>query len=161
MPALGEMIAPRAAFGDALAELGHLHNGVVVFDSDVSTSTHTARFGGTFPDRFYQMGIAEANMVGAAAENNTTQAAVLCRVTQATSRPRCSHFFQVSLYFSLQPLGFLLVNHITFLIHNSRFVFTPLNCNTPSLYVFCYMYRPSYVEYYLMAIFFALLSDDK
>ena len=61
---IGEMIAPRAAFGDALVELGKTNDEVVVFDSDVGESTQAARFGKAYPDRFYQMGIAEANMVG-------------------------------------------------------------------------------------------------
>ncbi len=67
----GEMIAPRVAFGDALVELGNINEKIMVFDSDVSESTQTARFGKVFPDRFYQMGIAEANMVGAAAGMST------------------------------------------------------------------------------------------
>ncbi len=65
------MIAPRAAFGDALVELGSRNNKIVVFDSDVGESTQTSRFGKAFPDRFFQMGIAEANMVGAAAGMST------------------------------------------------------------------------------------------
>jgi len=71
MMKLGEMIAPRAAFGDALVELGKTNDQVVVFDSDVGESTQTARFGKVYPDRFYQMGIAEANMVCAAAGMST------------------------------------------------------------------------------------------
>ena len=68
---IGEMIAPRAAFGDALVELGGVNSEVVVFDSDVSESTQTARFAKAYPQRFYQMGIAEANMVCAAAGMST------------------------------------------------------------------------------------------
>ena len=68
---IGEMIAPRSAFGDALVELGKTNSEVVVFDSDVGESTQTSRFGRAYPDRFYQMGIAEANMVGAAAGMST------------------------------------------------------------------------------------------
>jgi len=67
----GEMIAPRAAFGDALVELGSLNSELVVFDSDVGESTQTSRFGKQYPDRFYQMGIAEQNMVCAAAGMST------------------------------------------------------------------------------------------
>lgn len=65
------MIAPRAAFGDALVELGKANSEIVVFDSDVGESTQTSRFGKIYPERFYQMGIAEANMVGAAAGMST------------------------------------------------------------------------------------------
>ena len=68
---IGDRIAPRAAFGDALVELGGSNPDVVVFDSDVGTSTQTSRFQAAFPDRFYQMGIAEQNMVGAAAGMST------------------------------------------------------------------------------------------
>ena len=68
---IGEMIAPRAAFGDALVELGGKDEDVVVFDSDVCASTQTGLFGAAYPDRFYQMGIAEQNMVGAAAGMST------------------------------------------------------------------------------------------
>jgi transketolase len=68
---IGEMIAPRAAFGDALVELGKINEEIVVFDSDVGESTQSSRFGRAYPDRFFQMGIAEANMVGAAAGMST------------------------------------------------------------------------------------------
>lgn len=69
---LGEMIAPRNAFGDALVELGGISEKTVVFDSDVGRSTQSWRFGEKYPDRFFQMGIAEANMVCAAAGMTTT-----------------------------------------------------------------------------------------
>ena len=69
---IGEKIAPRDAFGDALAELGGLDPSVVVFDTDVCESTKTNMFRKQFPDRFFEMGIAEANMVGAAAGIATT-----------------------------------------------------------------------------------------
>ena len=68
---IGESIAPRVAFGDALVELGGRDPEMVVFDADVATSTQTARFRDAYPDRFYQMGIAEQNMVGAAAGMST------------------------------------------------------------------------------------------
>jgi len=68
---LGEMIAPRVAFGEALVEVGRTNPEVVVFDADVCTSTQTSHFRQAYPDRFYQMGIAEQNMVGAAAGMST------------------------------------------------------------------------------------------
>jgi transketolase len=67
----GEMIAPRTAFGEALVELGGRSQDVVVFDSDVGESTQSSLFGKKYPDRFYQMGIAEQNMVCAAAGMST------------------------------------------------------------------------------------------
>jgi transketolase len=60
-------IATREAFGQALAELGERHPEVVVLDADLSGSTKSAMFGKRFPDRFFQMGVAETNMVGVAA----------------------------------------------------------------------------------------------
>lgn len=68
---MGEMIAPRVAFGEALVELGRTNSDIVVFDSDVATSTQTVLFREVYPDRFYQMGIAEQNMVGVAAGMST------------------------------------------------------------------------------------------
>ena len=68
---LGEMIEPRAAFAEALLELGAANPAVIVFDADVATSTYTARFHEAFPKRFIQCGIAEQNMVGMAAGAST------------------------------------------------------------------------------------------
>jgi transketolase len=59
--------ATRAAFGDALKRLGETHDRIVVLDADLSCSTMTKKFGDAFPDRFFQVGIAEGNMVGIAA----------------------------------------------------------------------------------------------
>lgn len=68
---LGEMIEMRAAFADALLELGGENPSVIVFDADVGTSTYTSRFRDAFPGRFIQAGIAEQNMVGMAAGAST------------------------------------------------------------------------------------------
>ncbi len=57
----------RAAYGEALLKLGEEIKEIVVLDADLSKSTHTYIFAEKFPDRFYNFGIAEANMVGAAA----------------------------------------------------------------------------------------------
>ena len=62
-----ERIATRDAYGEALAELGETHRDIVVLDADLSKSTRTARFADRFPERFFDMGIAEANMIGVAA----------------------------------------------------------------------------------------------
>ena len=62
-----KMIALRDSFGEALVELGRDNSEVVVLDADVSSSTKTALFGKAFPDRFFNFGIAEANMMDAAA----------------------------------------------------------------------------------------------
>ncbi len=59
--------ASRAAFGEALVHVGEKHPEVVVLDADLSVSTKSVGFAKKFPDRFFQMGIAEANMIGTAA----------------------------------------------------------------------------------------------
>jgi transketolase len=62
-----EKIATRHAYGEALAELGGTNSRIVALDADVSTCTMSCMFGEKYPDRFYNVGIAEANMVGLAA----------------------------------------------------------------------------------------------
>jgi len=63
---LKEGAATREAFGDALAELG-TNERVVVIDGDVNNSTFTNHFAERYPDRFFNAGIAESNMIGIAA----------------------------------------------------------------------------------------------
>lgn len=59
--------ASRQAFGEALAELGAQHDDIVVLDADLAKSTKSELFAKKFPARFFEMGIAEQNMVGVAA----------------------------------------------------------------------------------------------
>jgi transketolase len=59
--------ATRAAFGEALVELGAKDPRIVTLDSDLSKSTMTVGFAKKFPDRAFNVGIAEANMIGIAA----------------------------------------------------------------------------------------------
>ncbi len=59
--------ASRAAFGEFLAEAGANNSKIVVLDADLSKSTQTQHFAKKFPKRFFNMGIAEANMIGTAA----------------------------------------------------------------------------------------------
>ena len=59
--------ATRDGYGDALVELGDSDPNVVVLDSGVSDSTRTKKFGQEFPDRFFNMGISEGDMVCTAA----------------------------------------------------------------------------------------------
>ena len=61
------MIATRDAYGETLAALGEENANIVVLDADLSGSTKTGVFAKRFPERFFNMGIAEANMVGTAA----------------------------------------------------------------------------------------------
>lgn len=62
-----EKIATRQAYGEVLQELGEKYPNLVVMDADLSGSTKTAEFRKVFPDRFFNMGIAEQNMYGQAA----------------------------------------------------------------------------------------------
>ncbi len=64
---MGEKIATRAAYGQALVELGAERPDLVVLDADLSGSTMTKDFARAYPDRFFNMGIAEADMMGVAA----------------------------------------------------------------------------------------------
>jgi transketolase len=59
--------ATRQAFGEALVEVGAENENVVALDADLSKSTMTKLFAAKFPDRFFEFGIAESNMIGAAA----------------------------------------------------------------------------------------------
>jgi len=63
---LGEKVATRKAYGDALAALGKAHGDVVALDGEVGNSTYTETFAKALPDRFFQMYIAEQQMIGAA-----------------------------------------------------------------------------------------------
>lgn len=60
-------VAMRDAFGAKLAELGNQVTSLVVLDADVSSSTKSALFAKAFPERFFNCGVAEANMVDVAA----------------------------------------------------------------------------------------------
>ena len=64
---MSQKIATRAAYGEALVQLGRENPKVVVLDADLSKSTKTADFGKIFPERFCDLGIAEQNMIGMAA----------------------------------------------------------------------------------------------
>ncbi|WP_408955720.1 transketolase family protein [Natroniella sp. ANB-PHB2] len=64
---MAEEIPTRNAYGEALVELGQKREDIVVLDADLSGSTRTGYFEEEFPDRFFQMGIAEQNMMGTAA----------------------------------------------------------------------------------------------
>lgn len=61
------MIATREAYGNALVELGKVNKDVVVLDADLANATKTLGFKKAFSDRFFDMGIAEADMIATAA----------------------------------------------------------------------------------------------
>lgn len=62
-----EKQATREAYGQALEELGAVHQDVVVLDADLSKSTKTSMFQSKYPERFFNAGIAEQNLMGLAA----------------------------------------------------------------------------------------------
>ena len=57
----------RKAYGQALLDLGHSNNKVVALEADLGKSTMSNMFGDAFPERYFQMGIAEADMISTAA----------------------------------------------------------------------------------------------
>ncbi len=64
---MGEKLYARDVYGQTLVELGQKDKDVVVLDADLSGSTRTAFFGEKYPERFFNMGVAEQNMVATAA----------------------------------------------------------------------------------------------
>lgn len=68
---IDKKIATRESYGKALVELGKENENVVVFDADLSTATKTNLFAKVFSNRFFDMGIAEQNMMGTAAGMST------------------------------------------------------------------------------------------
>ncbi|MCL4426448.1 MAG: transketolase family protein [Firmicutes bacterium] len=64
---MGKNVATRDAYGEALLEVGAAYPEVVVLDADLSKSTKTAKFAERYPERFFNMGIAEQNLMGTAA----------------------------------------------------------------------------------------------
>ena len=64
---MDKKVATRQSYGEALKELGSENKNIVVLDADLSTATKTEMFAKEFPDRFFDMGIAEQDMIGTAA----------------------------------------------------------------------------------------------
>jgi transketolase len=76
-----EPIATRHGYGDALVELGEAHEDVVALDADLAVSTQSMKFGKRFPERFFNVGTAEANMMSMA-----------CGLAATGKTPYCSTF---------------------------------------------------------------------
>lgn len=70
--------ATRDSFGEAIKKLGAENPKIVVLDADLSVSTKSVTFAKAYPDRFFQMGIAEQNMVGTAAGLSFTGLVPFC-----------------------------------------------------------------------------------
>lgn len=62
-----QKLSTRAAYGETLVELGRERKDVVVLDADLSGSTYTNKFAKAYPERFFNVGVAEQNLVGMAA----------------------------------------------------------------------------------------------
>lgn len=77
----GEPKATRAAYGDALLALGSEHEEIVALDADLAGSTQSLKFGKKFPERFFNVGAAEANMMSMA-----------CGLAATGKVPYCSTF---------------------------------------------------------------------
>ena len=71
-------VATRAAFGQALVDLGKERNDFIVMDADLAAATQTGKFKKEFPERFYDCGIAEQNMISIAAGIAATGKKVVC-----------------------------------------------------------------------------------
>ena len=85
---MSEKKATRVGYGEALVELGAENEKIVVLDADLSCSTMTNGFAKAYPDRFFNCGIAEANMVTLAAGLSTTGLIPFCS-TFAVFASRC------------------------------------------------------------------------
>ena len=75
---MSEKIATREAYGKALVELGAINEKVVVLDADLAGATMTNFFKGAYPERFFDCGIAEANMVNISAGLSTMGLVPFC-----------------------------------------------------------------------------------
>lgn len=64
---LDKKVATRQSYGEALKELGKENENIVVLDADLSTATKTELFAKDFPERFFDLGISEQDMIGTAA----------------------------------------------------------------------------------------------
>ncbi len=93
---MAELIAERDAFGKAMVELGMRNERVVVLDADLASSTKASMFAEAYPERFFQIGIAEQNMMGVAAGFATmgfvpfTNTFACFASKRATDQIRCS-----------------------------------------------------------------------
>ena len=66
-----QLVATRDVYGETLAQLGESYKDIVVLDADLSGSTKTGVFAKKFPERFFNMGVSEADMMGTAAGLST------------------------------------------------------------------------------------------
>jgi len=86
---MSELEQTRDAYGEALVELGHERGDVVVLDTDLYKSTRTLHFAKAFPERFFDLGIAEADMVSTAAGLAASGLVVYCNSFAIFLTGRC------------------------------------------------------------------------
>src|SRR5689334_25099593 len=95
--------ATRDAFGRALEALGGDYPEIVVVDADVSNSTRTEWFGKKHPDRFFNIGIAESNLVGVAA--GLASSGKTCVIASLAAFITCHAYDQLRMSFALPHLN--------------------------------------------------------
>lgn len=76
---LDKKIATRASYGESLAKLGEENEKVVVLDADLSEATKTNIFAKKFPNRFFEMGISEQDMMSTAAGLAASRTNCFCK----------------------------------------------------------------------------------
>ena len=110
-------IATRVSYGETLVELGAEHDDFLVFDADLAAATQTAKFKAAFPDRFYNAGIAEGNMMGLAAGVATTGRvafastfAMFADDVEARAATRCAYATDGPFYLRLGRLAAPVIN---------------------------------------------------
>ena len=79
-------VATRVSYGEALVELGNERDDFVVLDADLAAATQTGKFKAAHPERFYDAGIAESNLMGLAAGIATTGRVAFASTFAPTSR---------------------------------------------------------------------------
>lgn len=81
--------ATRDGYGKALVELGAINDKLVVLDADLAEATKTAMFKKAYPDRFFDSGIAEGNMIGVARRTLDHRLHRICKLVCNVRRGSC------------------------------------------------------------------------
>ena len=76
---LNRKIATRASYGETLVKIGEENKKIVVLDADLSEATKTSMFAKRFPDRFFDMGISEQDMISTAAGLAMSRTSCFCK----------------------------------------------------------------------------------
>ncbi len=90
----------REAFGDTLVRLGAANKNIVVLDADLAKSTMTAKFWKAYPERFFDMGIAEQDMISTAAGLATTGKIPFCATYGVFLPGRCWDQIRISVCYA-------------------------------------------------------------